>query len=457
MSHTQKNQLREYQQNFVDNFLSPSSERAHLVVAPHGSGFGICVDEIVSRVMQENLSARVLLLTERSVLVQQWMRILNDAAVAARSLEGSRHNLRELSWSEKSSESIWPESSVVVMLTGSIQRFDDIRASVFQTPWDLMAWDGFVPSPSKVSLLRELVGAQNLQKILVMSRKLDGNWHDLVPGMALYLTDWSFLLRPSRVGAIASITIVALTYQLTPEETELRARIERFAENVASDSVTSRLLSGLIRAADSSPLALREHLRQFNPSRASIAVGEIPADEHLEPQDFDDQESDDPAQLTVQSMQYMDEVRKIQESLDDLPADSKLEAMLKYVAEQGSDQPHTIIWCRFAATARYLKSALMESEREVFLMLAADRPSIRLKILEDFGRTGGFLVATFAAMKGLECSADSVILYDAFADSAQKALEVVLRRVKDRGPLRLVSFADDSGLSSFLDDLSETK
>jgi len=385
------------------------------------------------------------------------MRMFSDAAIALRSLEGSRNNLRELVWSEKGSEFIWPQSSIVAMLTASIQRFDDIRASVFQTPWDLAVWDGFVISASRVSLLRELGAAQNLQRILIVSRKQDVNWHDLVPGMALHVTDWSFLLRPSDEGPVTPISGVVLTYQWTPEERGLRARLEHFAREVAADSMTSRLSLGLLRAADSSPLALREHLRQFNPSRASIAVGEIPADEHLEPLDFDDAENDDPDQLTLKSMKYLDEVRKIQESLDDLPADSKLEAMLTYVTNQGSHQSHTVIWCRFAATARYLKSALTESDRVVFLMLTEDRPSMRLKILEDFGNTGGFLVATFAAMKGLECSADSVFLYDAFPDSAQKALGDLLQRVKNRGPLRLVSFADDSRVTSLLDDLSAAK
>ena len=455
MPQTQMNPLSEYQQSFVDKFLNPSSERTHLLVAPPGFGFGSCIVEIVSRLLRERPEARVLILTERSVLVQQWIRRFDDAALSARSLEGSRLNLRGLAWSEHRAEITWPQSSIVMMLTGSLERFNDVRASMFQTPWDLTVWDSFSPSPSKILLLRALGKAQNFKKILTTSHHRDLDVRDLIPGMHQTAWDWNLLLSSSSESPRAPITRVILTYQRTPEEMALRAQLEEFAKTASVDGLASNLGSGLIRAVDSSPLALRERLRRFHPSKASIAVGEISAEELLEPQDLDDEEQDGPDQSTVRRMQYVNEVRRIQEVLDDLPVDSKLEAMLKYIDNQGANQSHIIIWCRFAATALYLKSALTDSDREVFLIVAGEQHTERLSVLEEFGEKGGFLVATSAAMQGLECSADSIILYDPFPYAPMKALSVLLRRVGEGKPVQIVSLADDSGATTSAHDIIE--
>jgi hypothetical protein len=445
--------LREYQQAFVDGFLSRSSERAHLLTAPSGSGARTCVVEIVFRLLTDKSMARVLLLSERTVLIRQWMQRFRDAAVPARSLEGSRHNLRELTWGEHHSAFAWSPSSIVMMLTGSVQRFDDLRASVFQTPWDLTVWDGFAFSPGKLALLRELGETQSVQRILVMNHNQDANWHDLIPGMNRTTWDWNLLLRSTGESPSAPITSVLVTYQRTPEEVELRARLEKFVKMVTSDSKSSKLVSQLRRAADSSPASLRERLRQFYPSKASIAVGELSEDDHLEPQDADDELDDGPEQLTLRNVQYLDEVRNLQESLDDLSVDSKLEAMLKYVADRGSHQSHIIVWCKFAATARYVKSALTESDRDIFLITAVEQPSERLNVLEEFAKRGGFLISTFAAMKGLECSADSIILYDALVQAPRTALSILLQRVDNRKPADLVSLADESEATTFNQDI----
>jgi hypothetical protein len=198
----------------------------------------------------------------------------------------------------------------------------------------------------------------------------------------------------------------------------------------------------LIRAADSSPFALQNYLQRFRPSKATIALGRAPLSEETESQELDE-EIGYPGITTSKLSLIADELRVIEESLDDLPIDSKLDALLKYIQDEQENHSHTLIGCQYTATVLYLKSALVELNREVFVVGAGSPAKEYLGVLSGFEGRGGILVTTNAAMQGVESSADQIIVYDANHGALQRTLKLATRPTASGKPVQIISLADD--------------
>jgi Helicase conserved C-terminal domain len=440
--------LTTYQRAFVDQFLAPESERAHLLIAPPGSGVSQCVVEIVTQIMKDTPAARVVLLSDRTALQQQWLHRLEEVSDLTRIMEGSRGNLREISRGGPDSEIIWPEASVVVMASRFIERFHDLKSSAIQTPWDLVIWDWFdsantFPASARLEMLREFGLATTVGRMLVVSQTAN---RDALEQAAPWLnrTVWDVLvMNSSGENPKASITFETLVYQRTQAEVNLREHLEEFSKKWTIEPLRSAPGSRLIRAANSSPFALQEQLNQLRPSKASIALGEIRLDEDMEPQEIGE-ENEYPNLAPSQLSLVATEVRSIQELLDDLPADSKLEALVKYLLNIMGNHPHTLIACRYVATAQYLKSALADLDRGIFLVGPGSPAKDRTRVVSDFEKNrGGILVTTTAAMQGIDAAADLIILYDGSRAALHGALNFVSRPTATQEPVKLVFFVDD--------------
>jgi hypothetical protein len=302
-------------------------------------------------------------------------------------------------------------------------------------------WDGFNFSSHAVSILRGMERARENGRILVTGNPRDSNWSKHFPMSRWTMWDWSSLHETSEASAGSRVLSVVLMFRRTREEDDFRERLKAFVRESRSGSPGNRVTTHLIAAAESSPLALEQALRRLYPTKASIALGELSLRDRSEDPDSDIEQHDYPDEspsLPTNS----NEIRGIQESLDALSADSKLDALLKYIRGEQLDGLGILIWCRYVSTALYLKTALGDVGRSIFVITSDSRPIDRHKALEQFEGEGGFLITTFAAMKGLEYSADVIVFYDALVANVSLAIGRALGAGKT---VRVISLDDGSG------------
>ncbi len=137
----------------------PTPRDAVTYIMETGSGSGVCGVEIVSHIFEESPEARVLILTERQSLQEQWRRRFNEAGIQARSLEGTRQNLREICWNDQSSELAWPKSTIVTMFNAPFSLSSEnsskiLFCSVFNTSCTDFSIDRVIPAASAGSRQR---------------------------------------------------------------------------------------------------------------------------------------------------------------------------------------------------------------------------------------------------------------------------------------------------------------
>jgi hypothetical protein len=386
--------LTSYQRDFVDQFFASPSERGQLLIAPVGTGSAQSAIEIISRMLSVEPSARVLLLTAR-MLMLQWLQRLDEVLEPSQTLEGSRRKLRQLSEAAPSSSFAWPGGKIVVMDRDSIERFSDVRFSVLKTPWNLVIFDRYLPlSASRniqlSALLEELKQTPPDRRILVLGH--DQHSASEAPGLSwLHRTVWdrSLLERSEDWISRAPTTEATVTYQLTDAEIELRTRLKEFVGKWSIPSPTSpldRAVALLIPVAESSPFALQQHLQRFRPSKALLVLHQSSLFDEIDSAEAESRI--DRLHLGAATLQNM---------LDGLSVDSKVEALLKHLQDHHDSYKRAVIHCRFSATVRYLESALMEVNDSCFFMVGDLSAEMRLDVLSSFESQRGILVTTAAA------------------------------------------------------------
>ncbi len=438
--------LTAYQAEFVRQFRAAGSERHQWLAAPPLSGLTQCAQEIVSKLFAENPSARVLILSGRA-LVLRWMRWLEDVVTAARGMEGSRRHLREAS--EETSSFVWPEGHVVVMDSWSIERFPDLQASVFSTPWALVVWEGFrkpefSERSGRVSLAERLANAHNVERLLLMSRVSRTTQGELeLPGVKKIIWERSLIERSNERAQGASIEEITVTHEPSEGEITLRGRLEEFVAKWSPGSSRISPLNRLLSAAESSPPALQEYLQRLRPSKLAIVLPQL---DLLGEADLPESNGSPigSTKLESQASELTEEVSGIQDLLDGLSVDSKLETLLLFLRSKSDPRSRTLIECRFAATAKYLRSALVELPQEVFLITAELSATETLRILSAFEEHGSTLIATVSALQGVEFSADAVIVYESMAPWMGSAFRPRLRATEPGRPIQIIYLADAS-------------
>lgn len=436
--------LTAYQEQFVDQFLGPASEKYQMLIGPPQLGLAQCAREIVARLMAGEPNNRVLVLTGR-MLVLQWLQRLQDALDSSLLMEGSRRNLRQLTEDIKPSDFLWPIGHVVVMDVWALERFADLQSSVFWTPWDLVVWDEF-PSVSgnsdRVQLLERLEGHQEVRRLLVLCRdrqRLESGLE--FPQFFKTVWDRSLLDLPEVRGQRIPIEEQTLFYQRTEGERELRKRLRELVERWPLEQSIPKGLSShaayspaarLLPAAESSPLALQEFLQRMRPSKAAELLRQGTLLDASEP-------------LDSTTPEISGEVGNIQELLDGISLDSKLETFLRYLRESVDNHHRVVVECRFSATARYLKSALMDVPWPIFIVTADLSPKQTLDIINDFEEKRGILISSVAALRGVEITADIVVPYD-FADGwIWNAIGPRVRAEVQGSPVQVVRLMDSAG------------
>lgn len=404
-----KRMLTSPQSEFVEQFLSEGSPRHHWLSGPAGSGLSQCAVGIIGMLKSAEQDARVLVLTPR-MLVLQWFRRLEAVVDPGAVIEGNRRNLRELSTDSEPLGSTWPAGHIVLMDTWFAERFPDLETSVVGTPWQLVVWDGFhlptfgSPAP-RLALLDKLGQTPGIARILLLSQNLRTSENDLGPTW-LQRTVWDrrVLEREDNAAYRFDLRQDSIIYWRSAGEKELLNAVQQFVERWRLGSVAMSPVDRLLAAVESSPFALQESLQRLSPSKASMVLRQYARLDAAEEQDEPEEGPDDPTGQASPSTRRASEAAELLSMIDGLSVDSKLDALLDYLSAH-TDASHTLIECRFSATARYLRSALSELSWRVHLATAEIPNRELLTVLSAFERAGGLLVTTSAVLLGIELQA----------------------------------------------------
>lgn len=448
--------LTSYQAEFVRQFLDPESDRAHLLTAPDGGGFNQVTIEIIGRIIADRPFARVLLLSGRMALLQ-WLRDLDGVAGPSRILEGSRRNLRQLAEGAVT-DSIWPEGKIVLMESWSLGRFSDLDASVHRTPWDLVVLDGFrvptLPGTSiRLSLLHRLLQSDTAKRILALNRDRMVKGLPELAGMHTTTWDRALIARSNERAQRIRPLEVSICYRRTEAEEEMIRKIETFVGKWRKSLPQNSSVFRLHVAAKSSPFALQESLQRLRLNKMSMILRQSSLPE--EAASTGDEESSGPPTQESRLSGLAEEVSIIQDELDGLVVDSKLETFLRYLRENVSHYNKIIVECRYAATARYLESATNELGRRVFLTLSETPAREKLRMLAEFESMDAILITTVSALQGIELAADLLVEYDASDSWMRLYGRARIVGTANGTPLQIVSIVNEAERDSALDSEDE--
>lgn len=401
--------LHAQQADFVERFIRPGSAPHHQLVAPVGAGKTFVALEIVRRAAIDNAARRILIITPFLALRDQWvhrLRILNLPMLVT---DIDRTRFREMESGVPIGESIWSSEVIAVMGAGVLAHEDVVR-SLRAAVWDLVVVDeSHALSQPAVNAVNGLVESGSVKRVLSMTATPRYESPSLP---ASETTDW----RPS-FGALlaqqAGIRVSQVNYERKSDEIEVLKQLTALFELLESGSRESGLKGILTRRAASSVFTLEKSLARLRNGIAHAvevastedAESESDLDEPLRPQPA----WSNPAEAFLQ-------LERLLASLDSIQTDAKLDAadaIIRRDADGGRGERRICVITAFADTANYLRSALAARDIIVWKAIGGMSPEDRMAQIDQFIQQGGVLVATDAALQGVELSVvDAVVYYD---------------------------------------------
>lgn len=355
--------LEQYQQAFVDAVERDPEGTVRVLVAPPGTGKTRTVVELILHWRHRNAGARVLVITDRAILAEQYLHALSATPISTTSLQ-SRRDWRQWQLSHPDVERTGFEHVVVA----TVRLAQDERAlqAMGNTPWDLIVVDEVPKFHTKDGLLATVRAANPTVKIVLLDQMGASEFRNHLPESRI--TRWT--VRPMRTAALWR----ELRYVPSdPEERFREALTLRFLDPLRAGGF-QREASFVEALARSSVLAVETVLRQLRPFRNRFvhpARGDtlFAAREALtvlrrfaREEGFDIEDTpDEPAGAAPEFGPWeaaLVSVASFDELLDGITRDAKFEALAGLIFKY-TTMP-TIVLTSFQSTARYLRSALRE-------------------------------------------------------------------------------------------------
>lgn len=431
--------LLPYQEKFVEAYFADSGSRVHRLIAPAGSGKTTTVLALASRLLSQNDSARVLILSEPKVAALQHESALRDWGIDSVLMDSFKY--RELEDVEGGGSSPWEERRVYVSTIPFLAR-KETSESLFSTSWDLVIIDWEVREGTRNSqFISRLVDQQEVQSVVVISRIAGPESDSFFPD-GTKLIDWKMSDLLSGDGKSIwqprQIRVETIPYQLTDLEDTIRedlASIAALAKNFGKGCPKLELSAALI--GDSDLYSVERRLRSFYGSlrqfRNEVAHGK-PGSEAYE---FDFALFEEISQ----------KIERLFGLIEELETDSKIEVVTHRLKEMAEVESRIIITTRYRATAEYLVSSLEASFDNLWMLTASESLTERETSMRSFAEKGGLLIATEAMLEGCDFSdVDVLLAYDAprTQEKAQMLIGRFLRIGREKELTVLVPLVKDS-------------
>ncbi len=446
-------QLLPHQAAFADLFFSSSAKRIVVLRADVGLGKSTALLAVAMRLLQERPTARALYLVPGSALRAQFVHRLYDLRVPT--LEVDRYRFREL-LDASTGKDLWPSGMVVVM-SREFARQEDVLESLMNAHWDLVLVDEAHQFRSGLS--RDVAGVLSTSSermILATAPLLD--LPDVFPNDESTVVAWNrnqiigFDGKPLQTSPAPHLEL--RHYGLTAQELMIWETM-RELHRALLDGSTQQAWIGriLLQSYESSPASLEAGLQRVNATRDR---GEILESASLLESVDEDSEYEPVEGMLGPSIPQNATVMigRLLRVLEDLGVDSKLLALddlLKRIESRASSNTRICILTERVATLFYIGSELEDLGHPYRLFHGSMTMDDRHGALDQFSREGGILLATRAALEGVDLREVTDLIFYDVPHSSSMLGQLVLRfdRLGRKTPLNLYGFLP-AGVSSDL-------
>jgi hypothetical protein len=414
--------LLPHQVDIGTQFLADESVAHYELVMPVGTGKTTLAVAVISYAFTHEGFEHVIVLVP-APLRAVWQTVMEREQTTAgqswRLLVLDHGSYLELDSAVRSGRSMWP-ARCAVLVSVDLAKQASIAASILSAHWDLLVTDDcHVVAGQRRQLIENLLKPGHVRRSLLLAstpgRRVEGTSRFVVKDSDLL--NWDGQPVFPRIE-IRSIT---LTYKRTPDEVTFLRATQLFCDRLAELGRGGQFLSRLLpRRAASSNYALEETLRRLREDwrhLRNMAVHGM----HWSGDDmqslrrlFEDEEYD-PSYggdaLPVISERHrsailalFSELENLLARLDDLPVDSKLDALRSFLGSRirQPSENFLCVWSSYASTAQYVCSNLQRRGMTVHAVTGGMTPAGRAETVDSYRRSGGILVLTDAAASGLD-------------------------------------------------------
>lgn len=432
--------------SFIETALSPNSKRVVMLRADVGFGKTHALLTLVSRLLKEEPTAKVLLLIPAAFRSQSVERLRDEGTPA---LLVDRYKFRELVDASPERE-VWPQGLAVV-LSDDFARKPDVMESLAGVQWDMVIADEAHRFTGARGELLSRVGAT--AKRVVLASATGTTLPEALLGEEATIVEWRSDQvvdhEGKRFRTAPPAVLHEVPFTLSQAERDLSETVHALGEVLAGGTVQSEFVAKiLLRNLDSSPAALESVLRRVRNSLAHSR--EI----NVLPEEGDDNDVEDQARTPVvpaTAGQALPVAAQALQELEAIETDSKVGAfsdlMVDLSAEKSPPGPRICVITDYLATLYYL-AAEMEGQGLAYSLLNSRMTyEERLESLATFESTGGILLATTALIRGIDLpDVSDLVLYD--LPGNDRTLYVLLARFRRTRRLHIHALVKPNGEDS---------
>jgi energy-coupling factor transporter ATP-binding protein EcfA2 len=390
--------LLPHQRALVETVLNSTSKRITLLSGDVGSGKTTALVALAGRLLQEQPTARALILVRAAVQRQFVERLREDGTPT---LLVDRYQFREMLDSATKGET-WP-GGVVAVLSRDFAMQPDINESLSRTHWDLLIADEAHNFRGNAAKLLDQVGASAERFVLVTAMLSDLKHTHAFSTENATIVEWQRNQIVDHGGRLLDTAPQPIFHQvafnLTPTELALHEKMKHLCNVLEAATQPRGLISNALQPRlKSSPPAVESILRTIAPR--ILAIGEL-TQQHEITEDVDFEEEIkfrfDPANVDETSTL----IGSVLEQLDKMTVDSKLDAvgkLLSRITATKNSSKRVCILTDYFATLWYL-SAYFEGESTDNVLLYGEMTvQDSHRSLTAFANGEGVLIATRAAI-----------------------------------------------------------
>jgi len=446
-----------HQAEFASAFFAADSARKHLLVSAPGLGKGYVVAAIVNYALSTGVAHHVLVLADRSDLVNQWQAIIRRVNPDLPVMVIDRRRYRELEDSCPVGDSIWPVVGVVILALDFASQ-PDVADALARSPLDLLVIDEVRPAPRQTHRAKFLLDVVDRPKTRVLALQAGGLWTkvEIDDSSSLFqdaaVTIWSGETLRDDQGKrlLPEVRLEWVVYKRPAEELEVLAQLQNAARSLNTTTPQMRLFAAsLLQSASSSPFALEQRLLRIRQRRNDLVHNieiNTPSENEAAEVGMDEPEMANIDELARGVIQLSSITESLSKMLEDLPSDSKCDALMALLNDLDSfksPEHRVCVFTKFVDTATYLASTLQEVCSQVMVITGSSSFVERDQKLAEFVRDGGVLIAT-EAVEAPFPEVAAVIFYD--IPLSPTVLESRIGRFVRIGRLapRIVAFMDES-------------
>lgn len=369
--------LWSHQRRLLQKIVEGLSAPVTVVEGPVGSGKSTAVSAAIAEILQLTTTSRILIIGQGEAEVNGWVTRLDRMTSTQPQIVDARW-LRRWQLHQSSQEGEGGRPSRIYVATATVLLSDLGKRFAEVMDWQLIVVGELDSDATSWEPLQEFI--EDVEQVIVLSTHRNGDLRK----------DWE-KISWWEMSLLGRVRIRLVEFDLTSAE----RRIEQLLRAAVSRSGTRHEYSGLTshnlyERWRSSLSALDTSVRRIS-SKTTTDLRTRSDSDYLP--DIG-----------------LDMVEKLIEAIDAVQTDSRMEAVLRSLGEDGEPGPR-LVFTQYADSARGLRWRPELEHESVFLLTGETRPEEREQVVQECASSNGVLISTTAPLKGLELKGFSRILH----------------------------------------------